>query len=287
MWTEIEDSYAGIVFGGGDPQPVLGLHRDLAGDVGAAVGLVRRQPGGGVAVALLPVGGRVDRQQVQRVVGQARAACAATQRCAPFCQASPSATTWSMSTCDALAADEGDRCRRCTGRRSVPLQDARSRRVRLDLAAVRSRRRMSLRVSQPLRSVSVQAGPNCVPGVAGHRRAALDGERREQRERGVGAGRASCFAGLGGRRSWGLGTWQCSTELQVSPGVVDEAWSRRDARQPAPTTTISRRLRARWPRSWAKQPGSERGCLASSGRAMTSHNIPSCVSPVSPQSTRL
>ena len=63
-----------VVLGLGHPQPVGGLHRHLPGDVGAAVPGDVGQPGGGVGVALLAVGGVVDGQQVERVVGEGRAA---------------------------------------------------------------------------------------------------------------------------------------------------------------------------------------------------------------------
>ena len=67
--------------GGGDraslaarhPQPVLRLHLDLAGDVGAVERPVRRQPLRRVVVALRLVGRAVDGQQDERVVRVAEA----------------------------------------------------------------------------------------------------------------------------------------------------------------------------------------------------------------------
>ena len=58
-------------FSAGVTQSPYGLlHADLVGDVGAPEGLVRRQPGGGVAVALLLVRRPVDGEEVDRVVGE-------------------------------------------------------------------------------------------------------------------------------------------------------------------------------------------------------------------------
>src|SRR3954453_12137676 len=54
--TAGEDAGDRVVLGLGDPDAVLVLDRDLAGDVAAAEGLVGREPGGGVAVALAAVG---------------------------------------------------------------------------------------------------------------------------------------------------------------------------------------------------------------------------------------
>src|SRR5699024_4831271 len=59
-----------VGFGGFDPEVVLRLHRDLPRHVLAAVVLLRRQPGRGIASALLPVQARLDGEQVQRVVGE-------------------------------------------------------------------------------------------------------------------------------------------------------------------------------------------------------------------------
>jgi hypothetical protein len=61
-----------VVPGLGSPQAVPCLHRDLPGDVFAPEALVRRQPGGCVAVALFDVGGTVRRLEVQWVVGEGR-----------------------------------------------------------------------------------------------------------------------------------------------------------------------------------------------------------------------
>ena len=66
----VEHAADRVLLGGGDRERVLALDGDLAGDVGAAERLVRRQPGGGVPVALAAVGVRVDGEQVQRVVGE-------------------------------------------------------------------------------------------------------------------------------------------------------------------------------------------------------------------------
>src|SRR5699024_6131431 len=69
-----------VGFGGFDPEVVLRLHRDLPRHVLAAVVLLRRQPGRGIASALLPVQARLDRQQVQRVVGELAARVLAPAR---------------------------------------------------------------------------------------------------------------------------------------------------------------------------------------------------------------
>src|SRR5699024_227994 len=53
-----------------DPESVLVFDRDLAGDVFAAVALVRRQPGRGVPIALLTVEVRAHREQVERIVAE-------------------------------------------------------------------------------------------------------------------------------------------------------------------------------------------------------------------------
>ena len=87
----------GVLLRRSDPQPVGGFDRDLPGNVVAAEGLVRRQPGGGVGGALVLVGGAVDGDQVQRIVRQVLA-LPGVSCWAPFCQASPSATTWSICT---------------------------------------------------------------------------------------------------------------------------------------------------------------------------------------------
>src|SRR5690606_14497962 len=65
-----QHAFHGVGLGGLDPQVVLVLHGDLPGHVLAAVVLERREPGGGVAVALLPVQAGLDGEQVQRVVGE-------------------------------------------------------------------------------------------------------------------------------------------------------------------------------------------------------------------------
>ena len=146
-----EDALHRVVLRGRHPAAVAPLDRDLAGDVGAAERLVGRQPARGVAVALLAVGRRVDREQVERVVGEA------TRRskvhcCAPVCHASPSATTWSMSTSEAPP-----RSKRIAvavyGSASTPLCTSQSppgsRAIRR-----RSRSRIRSRVSQPSSSPS-------------------------------------------------------------------------------------------------------------------------------------
>ena len=55
------------MLGLGDPEAVFIFDRDLAGDVLAAEGFVRGEPGGGVAVGFLLVGGAVDGEEVERV----------------------------------------------------------------------------------------------------------------------------------------------------------------------------------------------------------------------------
>lgn len=54
----------------GDPEAVFVFDRDLAGDVLAAEGFVRGEPGGGVAVGFLLVGGAVGGEEVKRVGGE-------------------------------------------------------------------------------------------------------------------------------------------------------------------------------------------------------------------------
>ena len=66
-----EDALDRVPLRGGHPQLVLGLHAHLQRDVLAPELLVGRQPGGGVAGALGLVGGPVDGEQVQGVVGEA------------------------------------------------------------------------------------------------------------------------------------------------------------------------------------------------------------------------
>lgn len=84
--------------GGCDPQVVLGLHTDLAGDVGAPEPLVGQQPGRGVTVALLPVRAlaSTDSRFIESLANAARLWMSHPN--APVTQALPSATTWSMST---------------------------------------------------------------------------------------------------------------------------------------------------------------------------------------------
>ncbi len=59
-----------VALGRRDPEPVPGLHRDLVHDVGAAERAVRRQPARRVGVALGLVRRAVDRDEVDRVVGE-------------------------------------------------------------------------------------------------------------------------------------------------------------------------------------------------------------------------
>ena len=139
--------------------PYLAFTRHLPGDVRAAVGLVGRQPGRGVAVALAPVG---RASTASRLSGSLAKADALGRRPAT---ARPSARR--------RTGPPRGRCRRwsCpprTKRDRLPVygsarvprhHDAAVRAGRIR-DPVRSRRRMSLRVSQPLRSASTQACPN-------------------------------------------------------------------------------------------------------------------------------
>ena len=193
----------GVLLGLGHPEAVAHLDRDLPGHVGAAVALVRRQPGRGVAVPLRPVQRAVDGEQVQRVVGERRPA-GGVQLWAPFCQASRRARRRGRSArprwCPARAGRRS--CAPEYGSARSPVSTTQSWVPGLNVSPVRSRARMSLRVSQPLRSTSTQPAPNCVAGVAGARRAALDldGGQRGQR-RGAGGGRDGRRGGVVGEQT--------------------------------------------------------------------------------------
>ena len=65
-----QDARHRVVLGRRDPESPPRLHRHLPGHEPAPVRLPRREPGRGVAVALLRVRGPVDREQVERVVGK-------------------------------------------------------------------------------------------------------------------------------------------------------------------------------------------------------------------------
>lgn len=58
------------MLGLGDPEAVFIFDRDLAGDVLAAEGFVGGEPGGGVAIGFLLVGGGVHGDEVQRIGGE-------------------------------------------------------------------------------------------------------------------------------------------------------------------------------------------------------------------------
>lgn len=71
-WGQVgEDLLHGVLFGCRDPQPVGGLHRDLAGHVVAAQGRILRQPGGSISGTFLLVRCTVRRDEVQGVVREA------------------------------------------------------------------------------------------------------------------------------------------------------------------------------------------------------------------------
>lgn len=65
-----EHTFGCRVFRRGDPQAVLRLHTDLTRHVVAAVRLSCGQPSGSVGFALLAVGCRADRQEVERIIGK-------------------------------------------------------------------------------------------------------------------------------------------------------------------------------------------------------------------------
>ena len=74
-WSELsravpQDPGHRVVLCPGNPKAVRGLHRNLPGNVFAPKALVRRQPRGCVAVALIHVGRTVCRLQVQGVIGE-------------------------------------------------------------------------------------------------------------------------------------------------------------------------------------------------------------------------
>ncbi len=58
------------MFGLGGPEAVFEFDGDLASDVLTAEGLVGGEPGGGVAVGFLLVGGTVDGEEIERVGGK-------------------------------------------------------------------------------------------------------------------------------------------------------------------------------------------------------------------------
>ena len=189
------------------PQAVRALHRDLPGDVGASVRLVRRQPGGRVAVALRLVGaarrpraapaGRWRGRLALR--GAAAGRRSATRR--PGRRRGRSGLRRRR-----RAARERDRRGRCRGR-AASRRARRSRGARL-IDAVRSRRRMSLRVSQPLWPCgsslsSVQAG-RTVAAVAGHRGAALDRQESQHSDRS-----RSCERPIGVRSAGACRWYRC------------------------------------------------------------------------------
>lgn len=62
--TVSEDFFDGGFFGGGDPEFVFVFHWDLASDVGTAKLFVGGEPGGGVGVGFLFVGGTVDGEEI-------------------------------------------------------------------------------------------------------------------------------------------------------------------------------------------------------------------------------
>ena len=59
FWAGGEDVCDGGFLGFGDPEVVFVLDGDLPGDVLAAELFVRREPGGGVAIGFLFVGGSI------------------------------------------------------------------------------------------------------------------------------------------------------------------------------------------------------------------------------------
>src|SRR3954454_1377002 len=86
---------------------------------------------------------------------------AASSPCAPFCQASDSATTWSICTASLVPWPRRKLIARPEyGSARTPVSTTQLRVPGLNVSPVRSRARMSLRVSQPLRSTSTQPAPN-------------------------------------------------------------------------------------------------------------------------------
>ena len=139
-----------IVFGLRHPQPVGGFHVDYPRNVGAAVGLVGRQPRCGVAIALLLVDRRGGGLQVDRVVGEVAASGRVPLLCAllPGVRQRNDVVDLHLRgrAVAALEVDGGVG----VGVVQVPLSTAQPFEPGLISTATRSRRRMSLRVSQPL-----------------------------------------------------------------------------------------------------------------------------------------
>jgi len=175
-----------------DPQAVAGLHRDLTGDVRAAEGLVLRQPGRGVTVALLIVRRAACGEQVEGIVGERRPLLRRERLRALLPRVAEGDDMVDLHQLrSALAADEGDR------RAGVRIVE----RARGDPAAAVTNGVGELNTEDVVAGVAsvvvdvLPARAELRPVVAGLRGAALDRESGEQIE-----GSAWC---RGGRRGGG------------------------------------------------------------------------------------
>ena len=150
----------GVALGLRDPETVFGLDGSLAGNVLAPESFVRRKPRCCIFVTFGTVGGAVGRQEIQWVVGEFLALVGIELLCAlPPCIAESDDVVDLNTGAGVLAAHEGNRGADYLSAR-VPVMTTQLFVPCLNVSFVISRARMSLRVSQPLRSVSAQAGPN-------------------------------------------------------------------------------------------------------------------------------
>ena len=142
----------------------------------------RREPRRGVAVALLRVGRAVDREQVERSLAKARRRDASPLRRTLLPRVRQRHHVVDLHR-RRVGLGEHEHVVRCTGRPARPATTTHPCVPGRHCLSSRSRLRTSSRVSQPLRSTSAHAGPNCSREYPVFGRPALDRERREDRRR--------------------------------------------------------------------------------------------------------